>query len=491
MIHFSPGRAVQSRASDRALPSTLDRTERKFLELYGPPGVVIDDKLQVLGFHGRVAPYFEPVPGTSDLNVLRWVRSELHADLRRAIQQALEKDIKVVAHCRLQDSGEPKPLRMEVVPIACEEPKSDARCLLVSFREPPGAEQEVGTSLEVVSSSTPTLDKREQELGRELFVTQTSVQRTVARIEAAKEELESYRLDARSALEELESTREELDTWRQELLAARQDLTRVHVALEYRTAQHQRALDELQEALTVTDDPLVVTTLDHRVRLLSRAAEGLFGLGLHHLGQSIGLLDPFLGGARMEELCEKAIATSAAVTTTLEGSERRPYAVRITPYRALEQCVCGAALVFSPIERRKRALEGAPQVLAYASSYLAGVRAPLIIVDSEKCVVWVNDGFCEFFRIHAADALGKPLSRFAARQWFDPALLTSIEATLATGRPFRGHRVWFEVPQKGARTMEASGGRLPAPDGDSSLVLISLRAPRRTELGASNSGDAG
>jgi two-component system CheB/CheR fusion protein len=490
MIHFSPGRGAQSRAPDRALPSTLDRAERKFLELYGPPGVVIDDKLQVLGFHGRVAPYFEPVPGTSDLNVLRWVRSELYADLRRAIQQALEKDVKVVAHCRFQDSGEPKPLRMEVVPITCEETRNDARCLLVSFREPPSSESEANCSVEVVSTSTPARDKREQELGRELFVTQTAVQRTVARIEAAKEELESSRLDARSALEELQSTREELDTWRQELLAARQDLTRVHVALEYRAAQHQRALDELQEALTVTDDPLVVTTLDHRVRLLSRAAEGLFGLGLHHLGQSIAVLDPFLGGARMEELCEKVMETSSAVTTTLEGPERRPYAVRITPYRALEQRVSGAALVFSPIERRKRVLDGAPQVLAYASSYLSGVRGPLIIVDSEKCVVWVNDGFCEFFRIHAAEALGKPLSRFAARQWFDPTLLTSIEATLATGRPFRGHRVWLDVPQKGARTMEASGGRLPAPDGDSSLVLISLRAPRRAEVHmASNSGD--
>jgi two-component system CheB/CheR fusion protein len=486
MIHFSPGGA-QSRALDGVPPSPLDRAERKFLELYGPPGVVIDDKLQVLGFHGRVAPYFEPVPGTSDLNVLRWVRSELHADLRRAIQQALEKDVRVVAHCRLQDSGEPKPLRMEVVPITCEEPRQEARCLLVSFREPPGAEPAANGNVEVVPSSTVTLHKREQELGRELFVTQTAVQRTVARLEAAKEELESSRLDVRSALEELQSTREELDTWRQELLAARQDLTRLQVALEYRAAQHQRALDELQEALAVTDDALVVTTLDHRVRLLSRAAEGLFGLGLHHVGQSIGVLDPFLGGARMEELCAKAIETGSAVTTTLDGPARRPHAVRITPYRALEQRVTGAALVFSPIERRKRALEGAPQVLAYASSYLSGVRGPLIIVDSEKCVVWVNDGFCEFFRTHPADALGKPLSRFAARQWFDPALLTSIETTLATGRPFRGHRVWFDVPQRGARTMEASGGRLPAAGGESSLVLISLRAPRRAgSSGASN-----
>lgn len=481
MIHSSPGRGAQSGSPDRALPSTLDRTERKFLEHYGPPGVVIDDKLQVLGFHGRVAPYFEPLPGTSDLNVLRWVKSELHADLRRAIEQALDKDVKVVAHCRLQDSGEPKPLRVEVVPIPCEEAKHDGRCLLVSFRDQATFDSEPSSGIEIVSSAVEVRGKREQELAHELFVTQCASQRTVARIEAVKEELEMRRLETRSTLEELQSTREELDVWRQELLAVRKDITRAQVALEYRAAQHQRALDELQEALAVADDALVITTLEHRIRLLSRAAEGLFGLGLHHLGQSVGLLDPFLGGARMEELCQKVIQTNSVVTTTLEGAERRPYAVRITPYRTLEQAPCGAVLVFSPIERRRRARDGAPQVLAYASSYLAGVRGPLIIVNSDKCVVWVNDGFCDFFRIHAADALGKPLSRFAARQWFDPTLLTAIDTTLATGRPFRGHRVWLEVPQKGARTMEASGGRLPAPDGDSSLVLISLRAPRRVE----------
>jgi PAS domain-containing protein len=155
--------------------------------------------------------------------------------------------------------------------------------------------------------------------------------------------------------------------------------------------------------------------------------------------------------------------------------------VRVSPYRALEQQVVGAALVFSVIERRKRSLDPASELVAHASTYLRGLRCPLLLVDSQKCVVWVNDSFCELFRVHMADAVGKPLTKLGARQWFDRTLLAAIEGTLSTGRPFRGHRVWLEVPEKGARTLEASGGRLPAPEGDSTLVLLSLRNARPSE----------
>src|SRR6185437_8184040 len=105
--------------------------ERKVLDLFGPPGVVINENLDVLHFRGRTAPYLEPAPGAATLNLLRLARPEIHVDLRRAIDEALHEDRHVSAKCKLLDGGQTHPFTLEVIPMP--EPETRTRCLLVLF----------------------------------------------------------------------------------------------------------------------------------------------------------------------------------------------------------------------------------------------------------------------------------------------------------------------------------------------------------------------
>ena len=96
------------------LQATLDR---KILELYGPPGVVIDDNLDIVQFRGRTGPFLDPAPGIASLNVLRVARLELHIELELAIESAQAEQRRVTSEVTFQVENEPRRAQLDVVPV--------------------------------------------------------------------------------------------------------------------------------------------------------------------------------------------------------------------------------------------------------------------------------------------------------------------------------------------------------------------------------------
>lgn len=109
--------------------------ERKLLELYGPPGVVINEDLDVLQFRGHTGPFLDPAPGAASFNILRIARFELHIELNKAIKQAIADRQRVSTEVVLPGDGPQTAVRIDVVPI--EDPDTGARCLLVLFQKLP------------------------------------------------------------------------------------------------------------------------------------------------------------------------------------------------------------------------------------------------------------------------------------------------------------------------------------------------------------------
>lgn len=130
-----PARGVGGAMTQRPVANVAAIADRKILELFGPPGVVINEQLEILHFRGRTGPYLEPAPGAASLNILRLARSDIHAELRRALQLATAENKPVSVDCRLSDEGKTRNVRLQVVPIS--EPETKARCLLVLFHESP------------------------------------------------------------------------------------------------------------------------------------------------------------------------------------------------------------------------------------------------------------------------------------------------------------------------------------------------------------------
>src|SRR5205823_5476036 len=126
--------AIQPNVAQRSASSLATIADRKILEIYGPPGVVINEDFDIVHIRGRTGPYFEPMPGAPSFNILRLARTELHIDLRRALHEAKSSNLRVVAETRLTDEGKTRVVELEVLPIV--EPDTKSRCFLLLFHEP-------------------------------------------------------------------------------------------------------------------------------------------------------------------------------------------------------------------------------------------------------------------------------------------------------------------------------------------------------------------
>src|SRR5579872_358049 len=77
-------------------PSDLQKeADRVILARYGPPGVVVNDNLEVIQFRGQTGLYLEPSPGPASYNLLKMARDGFLTELRTAVHRARTGDIPV------------------------------------------------------------------------------------------------------------------------------------------------------------------------------------------------------------------------------------------------------------------------------------------------------------------------------------------------------------------------------------------------------------
>ena len=76
---------------------------------YAPPGVVIDNQMNIVQIRGRTAPYLELSPGEASQNLLKLAREGLIAGLGKAIRAARESNgAAQEAGFRIEEGGELK-----------------------------------------------------------------------------------------------------------------------------------------------------------------------------------------------------------------------------------------------------------------------------------------------------------------------------------------------------------------------------------------------
>ncbi len=110
--------------------------DRIVLSRYGPAGVVINDKMEVLQVRGHTAPFLEYAQGVPTFNLLKMARSDLASTLRGAVQRAIAEDIPIkVEGIAVRDVSAAHELAIEVLPIHSPPPKT--RCYLILFLPQP------------------------------------------------------------------------------------------------------------------------------------------------------------------------------------------------------------------------------------------------------------------------------------------------------------------------------------------------------------------
>lgn len=88
------------------------------LKNYAPPGVVINENMDVLQFRGAIGPYIELVSGRASLHLLKVARKELVAELRAAVNLAKKNRVTVKRKpVELRRNGQSTSVNISVEPL--------------------------------------------------------------------------------------------------------------------------------------------------------------------------------------------------------------------------------------------------------------------------------------------------------------------------------------------------------------------------------------
>ncbi len=130
--------AVTMKAETQPRFDVQKEADRFVLSQCAPPGLIVNENLQILNFRGDSSPYLSPSPGEASLGLLRMVRPEFAVELRTALHHAKKQEAAVRKEgIRVQRDGHPWDVCLEVVPIKGD---LDERFFLVLFHETPARE---------------------------------------------------------------------------------------------------------------------------------------------------------------------------------------------------------------------------------------------------------------------------------------------------------------------------------------------------------------
>ncbi len=466
-------KAPPATAPVRSATNVQSLVDRKVLELYGPPGVVLNEDLEILQFRGHTGAFLDPAQGAASLNVLKIVRFELHIALKRSLEEAAKSQQRVTTEVNLLE-GEQAAVRLDVVPI--HDPNSKARYLLVAF-EPVALVPPQQAGPEASDQPSNALAARVGELEAELALTKDYLQETMEDRETTLEELKSANEELQSSNEELQSTNEELETSKEELQSTNEELTTVNDELQSRMLELSQINDDLHNVLLGVDNAVVIVGMDLRIRRYTAAAERLFNLVPADVGRSVGFLDGFLATGPLERKLTAVIENLASVEEDILASNHRWYTMRLTPYKTLDHAIRGALVTLSDIDVRKRAAEVTQDVATYASRFLVALGNPLLIIDRRLRVIWCNDRFVEKFQLTRDETIGNHVALLDGRRLDDPPLLERIESSFTTSTIFRDVALHPGAGEPPARKLRISGSLIPA-SGDTALMLLSFEVDR-------------
>ena len=334
---------------------------------FGPPAVLINNRLELIYVRGDASKYFQIGEGSTGLSVLDLVRPELRSVLRTSIHRAQREHITVIskknrAHLpegnRLYTNLHVHPLDFEGVPDGF---------LLVAFEE----EAAPGLNQQHESSDTESIhDQRIIELEHELAAAYERLQTTVEELETSNEELQSLNEELQSANEELQSTNEELVTSNEELQATNEELSTVNQELQVKSAELAEANSDLENVFRRMNIPFIVIDKEMKVRRFTPSVDSLFNIMPGDQGQVITNLGTRVTIPDFRQLLDNVLKNGKTTNHTI-ASETKIYEFKIYPYYEEDKTISGALLTFYDMtsvyqrEQEFQALaENAPDIVA-------------------------------------------------------------------------------------------------------------------------------
>ncbi len=480
-FHASQFYPLKGEVGHKAPYSLADRrdlqreSDRMALREYAPPGVVINDSMEILQAHGRTSPFFELAHGQASLNLLKMARPELAADLRLLIESAKKKNTPAKKEgLTLLDNGSLISFAIKVLPIH-PLPESKALYFSIFFEVAQALSGNGALNPEKKRPSkryTAGSERVQSELRNRLLASQNYQQALIERFAAAQEELFLSNEELQSTNEELQSANEELEAAKEELQSTNEELSTVNDELHVRNSEIIQLANDLTNLLTSVDIPIVMVGTDKKIRQITPNAKTALKIGSSNIGYSIGEIKPDLDVPDLDKLVSEVM--SAKVFKEIETKDSRGYSYRLQlrPYRNTNNKIEGVVLALVDIDALQRAKEGLKKARDDATTIIETMPLPLLVLNADRTVRAANQSFCGKFRVTREETVGRRVAELGDGQWNDERLLAVIDATLNEGVQFQDFEVEHDFPRIGRKTMILNARKIHMSGSGTSCALL-------------------
>ncbi|MBV8830349.1 MAG: PAS domain-containing protein [Acidobacteriaceae bacterium] len=470
-----PELAVAQQALDTWGDLELQRAaDRILMARYAPPGVVINDRLEILQSRGRTNPFLELRPGMVTLELGRLLPDSIAPQVTSAVRRAIEEDLPVqVEGLQLRDGGDlTREATLEVLPIHSVGHRS--KCYLVVFA-PPRAQTLLGqrrTELPT-PSSVEDKDRLIAQMRQDLSSTRMYLQSLLEERDAKNQELVSANEEIQSANEELQSTNEELETTKEELQSSNEELHTVNDELQNRNAVLTQASNDLQNLLNSVNLPVLMLSNELTIRHFTPPTQRVMNLRAADIGRPFTELRVNLDVDDLTPLFTEVLETLTAREIEVKDREGHWYLLRVRPYRTADNKIEGLVVALVDIDQLRRSQQELRTARDFSRSIIQGVPLPLVVVDSEFKIRATNKAFWTLSRLQNGDLERRNLPALTATMWgLDTQLrehLEELRKEPAVGKTFEFE---YNLPGEGQGVFCFRGCVLQPDDEQFLLVTI-------------------
>ena len=372
---------------DRQILYDYDLLLRKHM----PPGVLINDKRQIVHYFGNVAEYLKMPEGRVEKDILLLAGDNLHIALTAGLLNAdKSRRCIVTRNVRVHRGDGEFLIDISIDPLLDD--KTRTTHFHISFErvkpaEPPAQHDELDAdTLDVISHYRQQIIDMELQL----YSSNENLQTTIEELQATNEEMMATN-------EELQSTNEELHSVNEELFSVNAEFERKNIELLQLTADYDNLLASTEIGTIFLDRKMCIRNFNAAINSFFRLVRQDIGRPIDNIAFRLSQQDTML----------------ADIQSVLDGGEpieREKWSddgkwvlKRVMPFKTETGQVDGVVMTFSDVTHIKRTLE---QKLVLAQIFEHSLEAH-VITDADNRIIAVNSSFTHLTGYSQEEALGQ------------------------------------------------------------------------------------